>query len=181
MIKLISLELARTKNAKKSGVGNISIICRSKIKNCASRCSPSCRLRGNWRRKYTVWSKTRIKFQRSIVERENMIQGKINEIWDIKDSLDQTFRETQMSDTLSDEGKVESNCRRSRLSPVRGPQAEKGTSNQSRELSLTNSDSYSGQILSVNDDNNFVIIDIGKEKKASGSGINYPFTVRGII
>ncbi|MCD4779893.1 MAG: hypothetical protein K8S27_05005 [Candidatus Omnitrophica bacterium] len=162
MIKLISLELARTKNAKKSGSEYINNL-QKENKKLRKQVQSIMSSKGELEKKIYRLEQDKNKIQRSIVERENMIQGKINEIWDIKDSLDKTFRETQMSDKMSDgDGGVELPS-----ITVKSSSGGKLFSEQTkhfRELSLTDSGSYNGRILSVNDDNNFVIIDIGKKK-----------------
>ena len=82
------------------------------------------------------------------MQTESVIRNKIDEIWQIKESLDQTFQ------GLSYTKNVE-------LSPI------VVTSNTMAGSTVPGTSLLNGTVVSINDDNNFVIVDLGQK-----SGIN---------
>jgi len=82
-------------------------------------------------------------------ETENVIQGRINEIWEIKDSLEQDFGvEQQLSSQVQ-------------LPPIVVSDRPMDTELDPNEFPAPG---INGNIVSVNNDNNFVIIDIGQDE-----------------
>jgi len=85
-----------------------------------------------------------------LIETENVIQSRIDEIWEIKKDIDETFRPTK----ARQKGEVE-------LTPIvvsaSTREAEKYPYPYEGKLP-----GFEGNIVSVNDENNFVIVDVGK-------------------
>lgn len=90
--------------------------------------------------------------EKKLVETENVIQGRIDEIWDIKKSLDESFGPDAKSKT-----QVE-------LPPIVVSSQEMP---DDKDPNAYEPPGINGNIVSVNSENNFVIIDIGEE-----AGIN---------
>ncbi len=87
--------------------------------------------------------------ERKLLETENIIQNRIDEIWDIKDSLEKNFKSTDSQAS----GEVE-------LPPI-----VVSSSNHSvleDEVAVAVSPGFDGNVVSVNDENNFVIVDLGE-------------------
>lgn len=97
-----------------------------------------------------------------LIETENVIQGRIDEIWDIKKSLDESF------------GPKAKHGNQVELSPIIVSSQEMGTDDPNTKIAP----GINGNIVSVNNDNNFVIIDIGKDQ---GVGLGHNLNVyRGV-
>lgn len=98
--------------------------------------------------------------EQKLLETENVIQGRIDEIWEIKKSLDESF------------GAEAKNNNQVELPPI--IVSSEGT--ESEEISKVKKDvgpGFNGNIVSVNNDNNFVIIDIGQDQGVSlGHNLN---------
>ena len=147
MIDSISLELARTKNDKKF------------ISNRAEKLSEeNNELRRNMKKLVSVKnalekSIVRITQEKDTVTNklgrtETMIQSKIDEIWDIKEELDHSIRSSQTGDSSSE---VE-------LPPIVVSSSGKAESFNTGETAP----GLNGQVISINEPNNFVIVDIGE-------------------
>ena len=152
LINNLSLELARTKNDKKFTANRV-----------AKLNEENSGLRRQLKELFTTKSgleKTIVKLQqdkkayeRRIHETDSLIQSKIDEIWEIKESLDRTFKSTSLAPSAS-----------------RGVELPAITIN-SNTLSQPVEDKqesdmlpgYNGTVVSVNADNNFVIVDIGEK------------------
>lgn len=147
MVDNLSLELARTKNDKKF------------ITNRAKKLSEDNKiLRGQMKQLVSVknalekamvrLSREKEKIEGQLGRTETLIQSKIDEIWEIKDELDRSIRSVQ-SDTSSNE--VE-------LPPIVVIPGEQATN-----FNMGETDSgFNGKVISINDPNNFVIVDIGE-------------------
>ncbi|MCA9400413.1 MAG: hypothetical protein KC713_02210 [Candidatus Omnitrophica bacterium] len=90
------------------------------------------------------------KIEKQLGNTENIIQSKIDEIWQIKDSLDKTLRETSMS---RDPNTIE-------LPPivVNAVAAERSIFDDGESQP-----GYFGNVVSINENNNFVIVDVGEK------------------
>ena len=90
--------------------------------------------------------------EKKLLQTENVIQGRIDEIWDIKDNLEKEFKPVTESAT----GEIE-------LPPivvsafVSEPAASDDIAREEGKAA-----GYNGNIVSVNDENNFVIVDVGE-------------------
>ena len=87
--------------------------------------------------------------ERKLMETETVIQNRIDEIWKIKDSLEKNFK---MSGSSS--GEVE-------LPPIVVSAAGE-TLARSQEVAVIAPPGFQGNVVSVNDENNFVIVDLGQ-------------------
>ncbi len=98
--------------------------------------------------------------ERKLLETENVIQGRIDEIWQIKQSLDQSFGPNAKDGA----GQVE-------LPPivVSSKSVEDG-----QDPNVDAAPGLSGSIVSVNNENNFVIVDIGQDQ---GVALGHSLTV----
>ncbi|MCK5215446.1 MAG: hypothetical protein KAR05_08845 [Candidatus Omnitrophica bacterium] len=90
--------------------------------------------------------------ERRLVETENVIQSRIDEIWDIKKSIDNTFTANKFEG-----GEIE-------LPPiiVMAQEDLEPLVNVSVDPNVGKAPGYDGNVVSINDDNNFVIVDVGK-------------------
>ncbi|MFA5260034.1 MAG: hypothetical protein WC450_02265 [Candidatus Omnitrophota bacterium] len=86
--------------------------------------------------------------ERKLMETEHVIQNRIDEIWQIKDSLEKNF---QMSGASAGEVELPPIVVSAAGETLIGPQ----------EVVLT-VPGFNGNIVSVNDENNFVIVDLGQ-------------------
>ncbi|MFP4473677.1 MAG: hypothetical protein ACLFPX_07440 [Candidatus Omnitrophota bacterium] len=87
--------------------------------------------------------------EKKLHETENVIQSRIDEIWDIKKSLDQT-----LSSNAPVDGQVE-------LPPIVVSDAD---SPEDMERQADAGAVRNGNVVSINPDNNFVIVDLGQEE-----------------
>jgi predicted nucleic acid-binding Zn-ribbon protein len=90
--------------------------------------------------------------QKKLGQTESLVQNKIDEIWEIKESLDMSFRMAQGKPAA---GEVE-------LSPIvvsaQGPEAAVKTDPK------ISKPGFEGKIVSVNEENNFIIVDVGEKR-----------------
>ena len=90
---------------------------------------------------------------KQLEQTETVLQNKIGEIWEIKDSLDRSFKPVKAGSQAGNE--VE-------LPPI-------VVSNQGPALAVfpdseATKPGFEGKIISVNEDNHFVIVDIGQKR-----------------
>lgn len=147
LISNLSLELARAKNENNFSANRVMKIkeendeIRRQIKELVA-------TKTALEKSTARLTEDRNAIKRKLVETEGVIQNKIDEIWEIKDSLEKTFKANR---TEVAAGEVE-------LPPIvvsaRGPEV------------IFDSDEatpgYNGSVVSVNEENNFVIVDIGQ-------------------
>ena len=102
--------------------------------------------------------------ERRLTETEGVIQGKIDEIWNVKQSLDKRFP-VRSEATRKDSKEVE-------LAPII-VSAPAPTVAQDNGESKGGPSGFEGHVVSVNDGNNFVIIDVGEKTGiAVGDSLN---------
>ena len=100
--------------------------------------------------------------QKKLVETESIIQSRIDDIWKIKEGLDKKLSENASS---SSSGSVE-------LPPiiVNAPSAQQQVSPEIPSAPVSGRGKTQGSIISINQPNNFVIVDAGQENSAVGVG-----------
>jgi len=142
----LSLELARTQNEKKfledrvKRINEENLSLRDKIKQLTS-------TKIALEKSVVRLQDEKKDMERKLQETENVIQSRIDEIWEIKEELDESFEPAESSGL----GSIE-------LPPiVVSADSGSGTSTSSRGYG------HQGNIVSINDDNNFVIVDIGED------------------
>jgi len=95
----------------------------------------------------------RKEIEKKLLHTENVIQSRIDEIWKIKESLETEFNPVKVEET----GEIE-------LPPIvvsaQGPTA--AVANPSVDTTVGQTPGFQGNIVSVNEENNFVIVDIGE-------------------
>jgi len=110
--------------------------------------------------------------QKKLVETESVIQSRIDDIWKIKEGLDKKLSE----DTSSSSGSVElppiivnapTNTATQQEAPP--PPAEQQAEAPS-PAPVTMSGKTEGSIISINESNNFVIVDLGQENSSVNIG-----------
>ncbi len=150
MINNLSLELARTKNDKKYVADRLA-----KIQD------ENRQLRGDMKKLVTAKSslqksivrltQDKNKVEKELGSAESLIQSKIDEIWEIKDSLDRSFKQSAQN--------MPKSSNPVQLPPimVHANQASARTFNVG-----ATEPGYNGRVVSINEENNFVIIDIGE-------------------
>ena len=96
-----------------------------------------------------------------------MIQSKIDEIWEIKESLDRTFKSTSLSPSSTGGVSLPPIVINSRASSnVSGLRSSMEVIAPTQVIRQQESDlipGFNGRVVSVNEDNNFLIVDIGEK------------------
>ena len=106
--------------------------------------------------------------QRKLVETQSVIQSRIDDIWKIKESLDKKLNENAPSTSQSG-GSME-------LPPiiVNAPAQQQAATNEVQNTQPVTSNNGSGKtqgtIISINESNNFVIVDLGQQNSSVGVG-----------
>jgi chromosome segregation ATPase len=148
MTNRISLELARAKNDRKfeeTQVGKLkeeNLELRGQLKELITS-------KNALEKSIIRLTQDKVKMEKKIGQTETIIQSKIDEIWEIKDSLDQSIKSSGVATSTNDE--VE-------LPPI-VVKAGNETTNFNKSMS---SPGFNGKVVSINDENNFVIVDIGE-------------------
>jgi len=146
MIDSISLELARTKNDKKFIADRVEKLnaenngLRQQMKQLVS-------VKNALEKSIVRLSKEKEKVEGKLGKTETLIQSKIDEIWEIKDDLDRSIRSAQ-SDASS--------------SGVELPPIVVSSNGQASNFRGGAIPGFNGRVISVNAENNFVIVDIGE-------------------
>jgi len=147
MIDNISLELARTKNDKKfianraEKLGEENNELRRKLKKLIS-------VKNALEKSVVRITQEKDKIRNQLGRTETLIQSKIDEIWDIKEELDHSIR--------SSRGGFSSN--EVELPPI-VVSSSGGVESFNTGAAAPN---FNGQVISINEPNNFVIVDIGE-------------------
>ncbi len=149
LINNLSLELARTKNDKKFVADKVAKLnqqntqLRQQVKQLSSSKSAL-------EKSIVRLTQDKDEVQKKLGQAESIVQSKIDEIWEIKDSLDQSFKTAKMTSTP---GEVE-------LPPivVSTDGFSKGSSPAASHRRVD------GKVVSVNEENNFVIVDAGEKQ-----------------
>jgi len=147
MIDNISLELARTKNDKKFISNRVEKLSeendglRHKMKKLV-------KVKNALEKSIVRITQEKEKIKSKLGRTETLIQSKIDEIWDIKDELDHSIRSSR-NGIFSNE--VE-------LPPIVVRSSGAVESFDTGEAAP----GFNGQVISINESNNFVIVDIGE-------------------
>lgn len=148
LINNLSLELARTKNDKKFTSERIGKLneenteLRQNLKQLVS-------AKGSLEKSIVRLTQDKNKVEKELGKSESLIQSKIDEIWEIKDSLDRTFQESAKASSSSKE--------------VELPPIVVSSGGHSTNFNTGASEpGFFGKVVSLNKENNFVILDIGE-------------------
>jgi chromosome segregation ATPase len=147
MIDNISLELARTKNDKKF-IANRSEKLSSENEELRQKLKKLVSVKNALEKSIVRVTQDKEKVESQLGRTETLIQSKIDEIWDIKDELDLSIRSSQ---NKAPSNEVE-------LPPI-VVSSSGGTENFNTGQA---NPSFNGQVISINEPNNFVIVDIGE-------------------
>lgn len=151
LVNNLSLELARAKNNTKFVSDQLSKVTgentnlRDQVRRLVS-------AKSALEKSIVRVSKDKDQMSKQLVQSESLIQSKINEIWEIKDSLDQTFKSSTQENKSSASEVV--------LPPIVVSAA--GRNAVPFDSGVT-SPGFNGKVVSLNQDNNFVIVDIGEK------------------
>lgn len=149
LINNLSLELARTKNDKKfvsdraKKVTDENKELRKQLKMLAS-------TKGALEKSIVRLTKDKDKIESQLGQSEIIVQSKIDEIWDIKDSLDKAFKTSTTGVEPSSD--VE-------LPPIVVSSNGQGASYNTG----ISHPGLNGKVVSINEDNNFLIVNIGED------------------
>jgi predicted nucleic acid-binding Zn-ribbon protein len=105
--------------------------------------------------------------QKKLIETESVIQSRIDDIWKIKESLDKKLSENAPSSSSS--GSLE-------LPPIivnssnNQQQAQQGPAESNPPMPAAASGKTQGNIISINESNNFVIVDMGQDNSSVNIG-----------
>ena len=149
MVNRISLELARAKNDRKyeetqgAKLKEENMSLRGQLRDMTS-------AKNALEKSILSITQDKVKIEKKLGQTETVIQSKIDEIWDIKDSIDESFKQSQVDNPQSS-------------SEVELPPIVVKTEGQASSYAPNNPPTgLSGRVVSVNDENNFVIVDIGE-------------------
>ena len=148
MIDNISLELARTKNDRKFISGRAEKLStengelRQKMKQLVS-------VKNALEKSIVRLSQEKDKIEGKLGKTETIIQSKIDEIWDIKDDLDRSIRESQSGVSSSE---------------VELPPIVVSSNGDAMSFNTGTAPGFNGKVISINESNNFVIVDVGENK-----------------
>jgi len=151
LINNLSLELARTKNNKKFFAEKAHKLQKENttLKGDVKKLISS---KGSLEKSIIRLTKDKNIYQKRLDVTEQLIQSKISEIWDIKESLDDAFKITKSSAFPTDDTKVD-------LPPI----VVSSRSYKNNVVKKAYQPGYNGRIVSINEENNFIIVDIGKD------------------
>jgi SMC interacting uncharacterized protein involved in chromosome segregation len=148
MINKITLELTRARNDGKVNFDHMAKIA-DENKELRTQIKQLVATKSALEKTIVRVSQDKTKVEKQLMETEAVIQGKIDEIWGIKESLDNTMK--RVSETSPVTSDVE-------LSPIvvssDGPSAPRAMANPG----------FDGSVVSVNEENNFVIVNFGENK-----------------
>ncbi len=156
MINALSIDLAREKNDKKfigdryEDVKEENAKLRGQVKELAS-------AKVTLEKSIAKLTESKKEIEQRLIETESIIQNRINEIVDIKRSIDHRLKTSPVGSQKGDE--VE-------LSPiiVSAPSRMNNLSAEKAGVTLAEpgeSPGFNGQVLSINKEDNFVIVDLG--------------------
>ncbi|MCB9719876.1 MAG: hypothetical protein H6756_03290 [Candidatus Omnitrophica bacterium] len=151
MINNLSLELARTKNDKKFISDRLTRI-QQENGGLREELRQLVEAKSSLQKSIVRLTQDKNKVERELGSAENLIQSKIDEIWEIKESLDRTFKESTQK--FQSPGTVE-------LPPIMVSSG--GNAPAIKFDSGATEPGFNGRIVSVNEENNFVIVDVGEE------------------
>lgn len=143
LVNNLSLDLARAKNDQRlkeeriQDLGKENEDLRNKIKQLVS-------TNGSMEKSLVRLNQDKRDIEKKLDRTEDLVYSKINEIWDIKTSIDQT-----MAEAGTRPGDVE-------LPPIK-------VNNQTTTAKVEEAPGIGGQIVSVNANNNFVIVSVGQK------------------
>jgi len=155
LINNLSIELARTKNDKKFIAERVKEL-NGENTQLRQDVQKMIATKSALEKSVVKITQDKEKVTRQLIETDGLIQGKIDEIWDIKDSIDQSFKSTRVP--LPSASDVE-------LPPI----VVSGTGITS--IPSANFDTgaskpgFDGKVVTINNENNFVIINIGEDAK----------------
>ena len=147
LVNNLSLELARTKNDKKFVSDRVAKLneenaeLRSQLKQLVT-------TKSALEKTIVRISDDKGKIEKKLNETENLVQSKIDEIWEVKDSLDKTVKFVKEEPSLSSEIELPPIVVSSSSSPE---SPEKGSA-----------PGFNGKVVSLNEENNFIIVDLGE-------------------
>lgn len=146
MIDNLSLELARTKNDKKFIADRVE---KMKTENGGLRrqVKQLMTVKSALEKSLVRLNQEKDKVEGRLGKTETIIQSKIDEIWQIKDDLDRSIRESQ--------GGVAP-------SGVELPPIIVSSNGKTMNYNTGTPTGFNGKVISVNESNNFVIVDIGE-------------------
>lgn len=147
MINNLSLELARTKNDKKFVADRVeklnseNVELRKELKKVVT-------VKSSLEKSIMRLADEKSKIEGKLGQSEAIIQSKIDEIWEIKDSIDRTIRDS----------KIAPGAQQVELPPI-------VVNSNGQAVSFNDGAAvhgFNGKVVSVNKDNNFVIVDLGE-------------------
>ncbi|MBN1869283.1 MAG: hypothetical protein JW847_01730 [Candidatus Omnitrophica bacterium] len=146
MIDNISLELARTKNDKKYIADRVQKLnaenneLRLQVKQLLT-------VKNALEKSIVRLNQEKDKMEGKLGKTETVIQSKIDEIWQIKEDLDRSIREAQSKTPASE---------------VELPPIVVSSNSGAMSYDAPSAPGFNGKVISVNEANNFVIVDIGE-------------------
>jgi chromosome segregation ATPase len=150
MVNNLSLELARTKNDKKYVADSINKL-NDENANLRQQVKQLVATKGSLEKSILRLTQDRDSMQRKLGQTETLVQSKIDEIWNIKDSLDQSMKDAKAD--MPKQNGVE-------LPPI-------VVNNDAQAVPFNSGMStpgMNGKVVNLNKENNFVVVDIGESQ-----------------
>lgn len=150
LVNNLSLELARSKNDKKY-VADTIVKLNEENANLRQQLKQLVATKGSLEKSILRLTQDRDTMQRKLGQTETLVQSKIDEIWNIKDSIDQNVKDSQAQ--MPKPSGVE-------LPPI-------VVSNDANAVPFNSGMSnpgIDGKIVNFNKDNNFVIVNVGESQ-----------------
>lgn len=170
----LSLELARAKNDSKysdekvNKINQENLLLREQIKNLTS-------TKIALEKSIVRLQDDKKDMERKLVQTENVVQNRIDEIWKIKNDLSKSFKSTSKNTNANQIELppivVSSHEDENGTMPAVGAAEDEKTDQGSK---AGRSAVVEGNVVSINEDNNFVIVDLGEK---SGIKIGDPLSV----
>ena len=147
LVNNLSLELARAKNDKKYLSEKFSKF-NEENEDLRKQLQQLLNAKSTLEKSVVQLTQDKQKLQGELGKAETLVQSKIDEIWEIKESLDKT---------------IQSNKSRPSSNQIELPPIIVNSPSQSSEFNAgAKEPGFNGKIVSINEENNFVIVDLGE-------------------
>ncbi|HLF19043.1 MAG TPA: hypothetical protein VI749_09190 [Candidatus Omnitrophota bacterium] len=148
MVDRLSIELARTKNDKKYETTQTAKL-KEENTDLRRQLRDAVSAKNALEKSIIRLTQDKVTMEKKVNQTETLIQSKIDEIWEIKDSLDESIQQSKVEPQTGNE--------------VELPPIVVKTKGQAVNYTPGATHAgFNGTVVSINDENNFVIVDIGE-------------------
>ncbi len=160
MINSLAMELAQTKNDKRFSANQMSQLSeentqlRQKIKELVD-------VKAGLENSMLHLNQERNEMANKLGESQGLVQNKIDEIWQAKENLERTFKKSSNHKKASPQTSS-ADKKETELQPIVVSNSQNNFSGQKSEIA-DQRPGFNGRVLSINEDNNFLIVSIGQK------------------